>query len=233
MTGRRGSDDEEASLAPRRALVVCSALFATGCVSTLTPPRTVPAGQSRSYVLLEIGGENRVMPRYMLRHGITSRVDEGFQIGPLMGGADLKWNAVRGPVDLAWDPGAIAWDGPSLRGTPLVISSEDNPTGPQKYLVTALLGAPLLVGFNFAPRVTLVTLGGADLMLRDGERPHALYRAGIGFNWRPRPRFAVQFELDGLLDVPRGAGAARPEPLVVGGVGFAFGRSSEYDGAGR
>lgn len=91
-----------------------------------------------------------------------------------------------------------------------------------------VLGAPVLLGLN-AGRATVIALGGSGLVLRESELPHATYRAGLGFNFRARPRFAMQFELDALYDVPRGAGAEPPAAALVFGIGLAFGRWSEYE----
>lgn len=211
----------------------------TGCMSTLAPPRTVPPGTSRVYMLIEGSRQNDqtyLAPRLMVRHGMTERVDAGLELGVLAGGADVKWNAVRGPVDVAWDLGASGWVGPSLRDEPAPLSGSSSSHSLLDGKATVIIGAPVLLGFNVARRVSLIALGGDSLVLRDGELPHALYRAGAGVDLRARSRFAVQFELEALYDVPRGAGAQRPEPILMGGVGFAFGHESEYDdvdGGGR
>lgn len=217
--------------------VACLALGAgtTGCISTLTPPRTVPPGKSRAYLVVEGGGgqgHNYVAPRPMVRHGLTKRVDAGFQFALFMAGADLKWNAVRGPVDVAWDPGATGWMGPSVREEPPALSrstADSNGSPDPLRAFNVVLGAPLLLGFNVARHVSLIALGGSNMVWREGELPHALYRAAAGVSWRARSRFAMQFELDALYDVPRGAGAERPAPILVGGIGLVFGHESEYD----
>lgn len=89
--------------------------------------------------------------------------------------------------------------------------------------------APAMLGFNVARRVSLIAVGGSSLTWQKGALPHALYRAGAGVDWRARSRFAIQFEINALYDVPGGAGAARPAAILAGGIGLAFGHESEYD----
>lgn len=219
----------------RAVVVLTVAVASTGCISTLTPPRTVPAGKTRVYLLVEGGGSHRkyLAPRPMLRHGLTRRVDEGLQFAFFMAGADLKWNAVRGPVDVALDPGVTSWFGPSVRNEPPVVlssSSADASGGSEKRDGMSIgVGAPLLLGFNVVSHVSLIALGGSNLLLRKGESPHVLYRAGAGVHWHSRWRFAMQMEIDALYDVPRGAAAERPAPIFIGGIGLVFGHESEYD----
>lgn len=198
---------------------MCAALAATvsGCISTLTPPRTVPADATRSYLLVESTIPPRrypfpLMPRYMLRLGISDRVDGGLTAGAGVAGLDVKWNAVRGPVDVAWSPGATVAGWPGDDGTR-----------------TVLLQAPAILGFNLSRRVSLIASGGTDLVLGGAALSHALYRAGAGVNLRPADRFALEIEVNVLHNHPRGRGADSPETAIVAGLGFAFGRWSEYD----
>lgn len=215
---------------PALALAVVS----VGCVSTLAPPRTVPAGRTRAYLVVEGGGkpnDTYLAPRPMVRHGLTQRVDAGLQFAFFMAGADLKWNAVRGSVDVAVDPGVIAWVGPSVRDEQALLSSSTDASGGSSWddATNVSVGAPVLLGFNVARHFSLIALGGSNLVWRRGELPHVLYRVGAGVHWHSRWRFAMQMEIDALYDAPRGVAAERPAPIFIGGLGLVFGHESEYD----
>jgi hypothetical protein len=160
----------------------------------------------------------------MSRQGVTSRLDFGVQATPGFAGLDVKWNFVRGDVDLAIAP-EIDF-GPTL-GVP------------DSFTVRGKL--PLFFGLNVSQAVSIVLVPSVYV------EPHMVCvsppasdatcdRAGwetvagtsVGMLARVAPRLALQ---PGVTI--RRAFRAREDGLppwsAVAGMGFTFGRSSEYE----
>jgi hypothetical protein len=228
----------------RRAFAIAAALLLLcGCPNpnTYGGPRTVPKGEQLHTVAVEayygqgtydgtltqpdgtvIVGRQDVtratphVPTYVLRHGLAQKVDAGFRLVNLSSPAfDLKWNFLRGDIDLAIDPG-IHWAPINTK------------------LHVFHLHAPLLVGFNVSDYVTLVLAPGAAVTFSAGDPPDEARqqlqtasgiaaRLGAGVNLRLGEQLAIHPEVTVLRRFDDSAFT-----WLTFGVGFSFGTLPRY-----
>ena len=229
----------------RLALSLAS-LTLLGCPNpnTYGTPRTIPAGRGQHTIAPEAlyvngkapfvdgGGATRVQrvdsglpmfPTYQYRHGLGDTVDLGLRVTNLSGfGADVKWNFLRGTVDLAIDPGA-QW---------VYVSTANTGT-----LSLFLLHAPLMVGLNVSRRVAIVFTPGAALALEAGRsKPEptrgailsnggGLARFGVGINVRTGRDFSLMPEVTAMRAFNDTQGI-----LLVFGLGLKVGAQPLMDG---
>jgi len=229
----------------RVSLVSLVSLALVGCPNpnTYGTPRTIPAGKDQHTIAVEglyvngkapivdaagattvqrIDDGTPMLPTYQYRRGVADTVDFGVRATNVSGfGADLKWNFVRGPVDLAIDPGA-QW---------VYVA-----TGRTGELNAFFLHAPLLVGINVTRRVAIVVTPGAVLALEAGRSTPtptrgaivtsggALARLGLGLNLRAGRVFAVMPEVTAMRAFNDTQGV-----IVVGGIGFKMGAQPRDD----
>jgi hypothetical protein len=159
------------------------------------------------------------LPTYMLRLGLTDRVDLGFRVANLTSvGADVKVNLVRGAFDLAIDP--------SLQG--LYVGAGDASVG------LMWMNLPLVLGFNLSNNFTLLATPGisygvyfaGDSGVRGDRTTYSVGgfagRFGIGANIRLNQAFAIQPEVTALYNF-------NAEGVVYTvGLGFSFGGQPDY-----
>jgi hypothetical protein len=220
--------------------------------NTYGTPRTTPKGEMSHTVAVEgvyIGGETKktnvsgsgatattttttesvgvglpTLPTYQLRYGVSDEVDFGVAVRNLSSlGADVKWNFVRGSVDLAIAPG-VQWFG--------VFTGKES-------VQIFYIHAPLLVGLNLSDSFSFVlspgfvyaaAIGnftssgtGADrnAVITSGG---ALARFGLGLNIRPSKKFHIQPEVTGMRAFNDAEGL-----FLMFGLGFNFGHLPQYD----
>jgi hypothetical protein len=230
-------------------------LLATGCPNpnTYGTPRTVAPGKVSHTIAAEwVGwrfqartptdptnptspdseaevtesGNVIVPPTYMLRLGVSDRVDLGFRASNMTTlGADVKYNFVRSEgFDLAIDPG-VQWFALGLN--------------------TYHLHLPLLVGVNLSEAVTFMLTPGvmygistiktgsdeADSALDRLLSTEGLYgRLGVGVNFRITRSFALHPEVTFLRSFSKAAEDAPVSGAMsyMFGLGFNFGSLPEY-----
>jgi hypothetical protein len=218
----------------RGALVAVSLGALVGCPNpnTYGTPRTIPPGEVQHTVGLDAiyvrskprgqDGDSATLPMfpsYQLRRGLSDRVDIAARITNFSGfGADVKWNFVRGPIDLALDPGA-QW---------AYVTVGDG-------FSVFFLHAPLLAGFKLARDVDLVLTPGAVLALEAGTSrpvPHTvistgglLARFGVGVNVRTGRQIAIMPEVTAMRAFNDSAGI-----VLVAGFGIKPGAQPLADG---
>jgi hypothetical protein len=228
-----------------RAVVgLLASLTLLGCPNpnTYGTPRTIPPGSGQHTLAVEglyVNGRAPVVdagattiqrvddgfpmaPTYQYRHGVADTVDFGIRVTNLSGfGADVKWNFVRGVVDLALDPGA-QW-----------VYLASSRTGE---LNAFFLHAPLLVGVNVTRRVAIVVTPGAVVALEAGRSTPAptrgaivtsggvLARLGLGVNVRVGRLFAMMPEVTAMRAFNDTQGV-----IVVGGLGLKMGAQPRDD----
>jgi hypothetical protein len=224
------------------------AVLCSGCPNpnTYGTPRTTPVGKIQHTVAAEgfrysvdttkNGGlaDSATLPNapsYQLRVGVLDTLDIGARISNMTSlGADVKWNFIKSDVfDMAVDPGFQVFHiGASSGGT---TSS-----------FTEFYGhLPLIFGINVAESVSIVPTAGITYGLSsasanggDGSSAAAsidgiMLRAGLGFNFRISPKFAMHPEATYLKFLNKDT-----EPKiswVVFGLGFNFGSLPEYGSA--
>ena len=164
--------------------------------------------------------EAPMLPTYQYRQGVTDSVDFGVRETGFSGlGADVKWNFLRGSLDLAIDPG-LQW---------VIVPAGGG-------LSVFYLHAPVLVGINFTPRITLVLSPGAVYALESGSPALSpryavvtdggvLARLGVGVNVRVSRELAIMPEVTAMRSFNEAEGF-----IVVGGVGFKFGAQPLMNG---
>jgi hypothetical protein len=208
-------------------------LLLTACpnMNTYGVPRTIRPGDFQHTIAPEIvymraeplavdGSRSGVtqwtptVPTYQLRAGVAERVELGFRLVNLAGpGADVKWNFVRGDIDLAVMPG-IHW----------VTTVE------QFDAALFHFHLPLMIGFRIGETTTLVLTPGTSYGLTLGRLPasssranllqeNALFvRMGVGVNFRVSRGVSLHPE----VTLMRGLNDAQPW-IGTGGVGLLFG----------
>lgn len=224
------------------------AMLCTGCPNpnTYGTPRTTPVGKISHTIAAEgfrysvdttrNGGRTDTgtlpnAPSYQLRVGVLDTLDVGARISNLTSfGADVKWNFIKGDVfDMAFDPGFQVFH--------LGASSNDATSS-----YTQFYGhVPLIFGINVAESVSIVptagvTYGYSSLSGSSGDGTSAaasidglMVRAGLGFNFRVSPKFALHPEATYLKYLNKDNDP--PISWVIFGLGFNFGNLPQY-GAG-
>ena len=219
----------------KTSVLVASCGVLLGCPnpSTYGTPRTLPAGQDQHTIAVEAiyvnsqpGGRGTaredgglpMSPSYHYRRGLTDTVDLGARATNLSGlGADVKWNFVRGSIDLAIDPGVQWAYVPIGHG-----------------FSAFYLHAPVLVGLNVTRRITLVLTPGAMFAVETGSPPPghsvvrnggALARLGVGVNLRLGARLALMPEATAMRALNDSGGI-----VVVAGLGIKLGAQPFMDG---
>jgi hypothetical protein len=228
---------------------VCAlGLLLTGCPSpnVYGTPRTIPKGKFGHTVAAEIVGyhvdlrddyiegepedyevldeadfRSPTMPSYILRPGLGERFDMGFRVSAMSSlGLDFKWNIVRSPVfDVAIDP-MVQW---------------------AFLLDITHFHFPVLLGFNASESLSVVLTPGiiygysdldedidADLSRVFATNGMSL-RAGLGFNIRVSPKFALQPEITVIrgLEEPKDSNFDSIY-MYVAGLGFNFGTLPDF-----
>jgi hypothetical protein len=162
-----------------------------------------------------------VFPTFGVRFGAA----EGLEIGlRLPNGepfaADTKIRLLKGPVDVALDP-----------GLQLYLGSANNNS-----FAALNLQAPVLLGFNFSHDLSLVLSPGLAYAQNTATNVYATGVAGsstaagfmaglgVGFDYRVSRRFAVHPE----VTLMRQFTGSEDLLLVVGGIGFNFGAQPDY-----
>lgn len=150
-------------------VVALSTLALSGCNSNLySTPRTVPIGQTQHIVGVGILPEmNSPLPTmvYIVRRGLTDRVDIGFQVSSVFK-VDLKVNAVRTKYfDLALDPAISAGLFPLKDGSVLFPGFDGT--------------LPVLMGLNLGKRLTFVAQGGLGLAIHGGIAAYPIVGGGL------------------------------------------------------
>jgi hypothetical protein len=221
-------------------------LAVTGCPNpnTYTTPRTLDRGTVQSQVAVEgIGVDYKarygstdsnanpiktdvlaglpVFPTFGVRFGAA----EGLEIGlRLPNGepfaADAKIRLLKGPVDVALDPGLQLYLG-SANGNSFAALN---------------LQAPALLGFNFSRDYSLVLSPGLAYAQNTATNVYAtgvagsstaagfMARLGIGFDYRVSRRLAIHPE----VTLMRQFTGSEDLLLCVGGIGFNFGAQPDY-----
>lgn len=206
------------------APLLASLSLLAGCPSPnlYATPRTVPkGGVSHTFALEGVarssGSTLAPLPVYELRLGVSRSVDLGFRAASFSTlGIDVKWNPVRGPLDLAFDPG---FQGTYLGGG----------------AVLGQLSMPVVAGikvndwFSFVPSLGVnvgFDSGAENDGTTTGERPYerpysgmtgVLPRLGLGLHFRASDNLAVQPELTTLIQTDQRAA------YFAFGLGFTFG----------
>lgn len=220
-------------------------LLATGCPNpnTYGTPRTTPVGRVQHTIAAEglayriqdppqqggerVSGGFPTFPTYQLRVGVADRVDIGARIMSFSSiGADVKWNFLKTDAfDMAIVPGFQVFH---ISGTTAGTSSG----------YTQFYGnAPLVLGINLAEEVSVVpTLGvtygyNSATVVSDNKSAAAsidglILRAGLGFNFRVVPRFALHPEVT-MLQFMNGDDESKVR-LFIFGLGFNFGNLPVY-----
>lgn len=197
----------------RGMVTVALGAFLCGCPdpNTYGTPRTLAPGDLQLQGSLGAwggvaNGSNGALPSLPsvgVRYGVADRLDVGARLVDFFGlGGDIKYNFVRGPVDLAIDPMLQAFYVPAIQLTPS--SSYSNATG------IAQVHLPLLIGINFDDATTLVLTPGIVGTLATGSASDNPYagaqqiafastglgaRLGIGLNIRTSDTFSWQPEV--------------------------------------
>lgn len=208
------------------------ALCATALVGCPSPniygtARTLPVGTIQHTAALDTVGVSRggngiftpTLPTYQLRLGVADRVDLGFRLANLATlGFDAKINFVRGPFDLAIDPG--------IQG--IYIGGTGSSGGSGAGLV--YMNLPIILGFNLSQNFSLIATPGIAYALgfsyssssSDYNGSGFAARLGAGANIRVGRSFAIQPELTALY-FPDTDGV-----FFTGGIGFSFGAQPDY-----
>lgn len=224
------------------------ALLATGCPNpnTYGTPRTTPVGKVQHTIAAEgfsysikdapaQGGETASgtlpnLPTYQLRVGVADTVDIGARIMNLTSfGADVKWNFLKSDAfDMAILPGFQVFH---LSG-----SSAGTSSGYTQFYGNL----PLILGINLGDSVTIVPTAGVTYgsnsvtAVTDNKSASAsldglILRAGLGFNFRISPKFAMQPEITMLQYLNKSDEAS--VRLFIFGLGFNFGSLPQYGSA--
>ncbi len=216
------------------ALVVASCA-ALGCASpsTYATARTNAPGDFTHTVALEGVGYNGpnatgaipILPTYAMRVGIVDRLDFGARIGSLTElGADVKFNFLRGPLDLAIAGGAemfLEWH--------YADSDPKRRTGNKAYF-----HLPLILSYNFSRTTSFVASPGVSYILGRTVTPDFVRtmpfddgtiaaRLGVGIEYRYKPRRAIHPEITVLQSL------SDTRTYVIFGVGFVLGSLPKYD----
>lgn len=238
----------------RLGAIGVAAALCTGCPNPQIygTPRTTPVGKiqhtfaaegfgySIKYPSQTVGGVTTTpasdsgtlpnLPTYQLRVGVADTVDIGVRVANMTSlGADVKWNFIKGDTfDMAAVPGFQVFH---------ISSSGGGSTAGYTQFYANL---PLVFGINVSEAVTVVpTLGAtyglnsASVVSSDSSSAAAstdglLLRAGLGFNFRISPKFAMQPEITMLKFLNK---STDPGVLLyLFGVGFNFGALPEYGG---
>lgn len=156
------------------------------------------------------------LPSYLFRYGLLDNVDIGLHLHNVSSlGLDLKWNPVRGLFDLALDP---AFQYFAIAGT---TNQKENIVGHLFYF-----HAPILLGINPSEWFSIVLTPGVSYGLKAGSLAGedtasttlgAMFRGGIGFQFRVWDNFAVHPEVT-VLKSFEGPGTS-----FSTGIGFNFG----------
>lgn len=226
--------------------VVCAlGLAATACPNpnTYGTPRTTPPGKVAHTIAAEavgfrltrraqyvsedeprdVSGTLPVLPTYMLRVGILDRLDFGFRAANFMSlGIDLKGHLLKTPTfDLAVDP-MVQWAALGVDTTHFHL--------------------PLLLGINASEAFSIVVtpglMYGISNLNTDEDLPEIQqmmgttglsWRAGIGFNARVSPKFAIHPELTVMRAMnPPSDSEFENVTQFVFGVGFNLGKLPDY-----
>ncbi len=212
-------------LAALRALVLGTlATTLTGCPdpNLYGGPRTLPRGKSR----IVASGQGLVVRENAqgnaesvsggggvdIHHGIADRLEIGARVASTGLRADLKWNFIRGDLDLAIDPavqfGALGKGSYGLFGhLPLVVGVN--------------LGEALT--FYATPGVAFLTRGGSNVENGAVTKGGVAARIGAGFEWRLTKSVAVIPE----VTVMRFFDGSEASTLNFG-LGLAFGAQANY-----
>jgi hypothetical protein len=221
--------------AVRTLTVALQAAVFLGCAdpNTYGTPRTLaPGGTQFQLSLSGMAGSAQgrtdvspALPSVGLRRGVADRVDFGVRVMDLSAlAADLKLNFLRGPFDMAIDPGVQAFWGDTL----------NPPVG------TLQFHLPLMLGINFDEATTLVLVPGAVASVSTAKEANAgpsaiaIYapgfgaRMGIGLNihtgyrisWQPEVTVVHEFN---TLDTW----------LAVFGLGLSLGNQPDYSDLNR
>jgi hypothetical protein len=163
-----------------------------------------------------------MVPTFGVRFGAA----EGLEIGlRLPNGepfaADTKIRLLKGPLDVALDPGLQIYLGSTNNNSFAALN----------------LQAPVLLGFNFSENVSLVLSPGLVYAQNTGATnvyPYGvagsstaagfMARLGVGFDFRVSRRFAVHPE----VTLVRQFTGSEDLLLCVGGIGFNFGAQPDY-----
>lgn len=156
------------------------------------------------------------LPSYLFRYGLTDNLDIGLHLHNVSSlGLDFKWNPVRGIFDFALDP---AFQYFTIAGT---TNQKQNITGHVFYF-----HAPILLGINPSEWFSIVMTPGMSYGLKTGQLAGedtasttrgALFRGGLGFQFRVWDNFAVHPEVT-VLKALEGPGIS-----FSTGIGFNFG----------
>lgn len=210
--------------------LACAALLGCPNPNSYGTPRTLDPGKVQHTVSVEVfhmrAKDNSfspytlpTLPSYQLRLGAAERVDVGFRVPNMSSvGADVKWNFLRGDIDMAVMPG--------VQG---VILGKGG-------VVYAHGGVP--IGFNFSPATTLVVTPGLSYGFGFGTPTSgrdtaigatgAALRGSLGLavrTGRPgKPGFTFFPEVTVLRQLHDS------EVLtIIPGIGFQFGAQPDYD----
>jgi hypothetical protein len=209
-----------------------------------TTPRTLPPGTVQWQVAPEVIGVSYditaatpagtttttvtdvvpMVPSFGARIGVTDGFDIGLRLSNFDSiGADAKILAVKGAFDLAFDPG--------LQGYYVDIAGVG--------VGVVYLHAPLLLGVNVSPNVSLVftpgvVLEAASVSVNNGSgvtgaasATGVLARLGAGIDVRITPRFAIHPEFTAMRSFGDTNGL-----IFVGGFGFNIGAQPDYSDLG-
>lgn len=190
--------------------------------------RTITRGQIQHSIAIEgVGvagsstGFSPTLPTYQFRYGLADRVELGARLSNLvMPGLDVKWNFVRGGIDLAVQPGVSV--------TYVSASTSSASTD----FVIGYFHLPLLVGFNLSPNVSLLltpgilgafasgtTTGTSDGSARFASGTGINGRFGVGAFFRLGNGFAIQPEITAVRSFDPDAKGV----VLSFGLGFQFG----------
>ena len=169
-----------------------------------------------------------ILPTYGIRVGVVDRLDVGARIGSLTElGGDLKFNFLRGQLDLAIAAGAEAF-----------VEWNYDPPETRRSGAIAYFHFPLIASLNLSKDLSLVATPGftyvigkhltddfARTQVFGGETPVA--RLGFGIDVRSENgKRALHPEVT-LLQSLNSSGA-----IVLLGVGFSFGKLPDYHDLG-
>ncbi len=228
----------------KRYTLVVAALIAApalgGCTSpnTYATARTLKQGDFQHSVALEGiayhslqgTGALPILPTYQLRAGVVDRLDVGARIGSLtQAGADVKFNFLRGPLDLAIAAGAEAY-----------IEWHYDPHGgraPRRTGARGIVHVPVIVAYNFSKELSLVGTPGIAYVIgkkvdNDSIRTQAIdgktlaARFGLGIDYRYKKGRAIHPEITLLQSTEKA------QTIVLFGIGFNFGDAPSYDDIG-
>jgi hypothetical protein len=219
-------------------------LASTGCPNpnTYGTPRTVPAGHISHSIAVEAIGAHAggasvdlpTAPTYTMRIGAAENLDVGLRVANLTTlGADLKWNFLKGPFDMAIAPGAQFFY--YSTGT----SSGSNSASAS--ISGTYLHLPLLLGINLTENVTLVpTVGimygavggsssvssgdGSNDSVKASSNTGVIGRFGFGADFRVSAKFALHPE----ITIMKGFRERAEGVVYLAGLGFNFGTLPDY-----